>query len=447
STNKNVTLDVEGSETLMDSDVLNDLVDPIMHVLRNAIDHGIEPENIRAAKGKNANGNITLSFFRDGDHIVVRCVDDGAGLDFDSIRKTAIKKNFITSEQKLSDDELTRLIWLAGFTTRDTTTQVSGRGIGMDAVYNQIAAMKGTISINSENNKGCTVELRLPVTLISVHAILVKLRKQTIAVSNRGIGQILSPGDGQLKQENNEYTYHLKDEVYNAFDIETLLHQPRDQRNNDREERSVLIVNDETGRQYAVTVEHIIANQDLIVKQLGAFIPDIIGIEGATILGDGSVAPVLDIPGLIRTAATSEISPLIEQRLAEAENIKDNLVALVVDDSLSARRSLAEFVKDIGYDVRMARDGIEALEVIETKIPDIILVDLEMPRMNGLELTSHIRSKSATKDIPVIMITSRSTEKHREMADAAGVNNYLTKPFAEDELLENIQNLLLLAAN
>ncbi|MCW8987918.1 MAG: response regulator, partial [Gammaproteobacteria bacterium] len=447
STNKNVTLDVEGSETLMDSDVLNDLVDPIMHVLRNAIDHGIEPENIRAAKGKNANGNITLSFFRDGDHIVVRCVDDGAGLDFDSIRKTAIKKNFITSEQKLSDDELTRLIWLAGFTTRDTTTQVSGRGIGMDAVYNQIAAMKGTISINSEKNKGCTVELRLPVTLISVHAILVKLRKQTIAVSNRGIGQILSPGDGQLKQENNEYTYHLKDEVYNAFDIETLLHQPRDQRNNDREERSVLIVNDETGRQYAVTVEHIIANQDLIVKQLGAFIPDIIGIEGATILGDGSVAPVLDIPGLIRTAATSEISPLIEQRLAEAENIKDNLVALVVDDSLSARRSLAEFVKDIGYDVRMARDGIEALEVIETKIPDIILVDLEMPRMNGLELTSHIRSKSATKDIPVIMITSRSTEKHREMADAAGVNNYLTKPFAEDELLENIQNLLLLAAN
>lgn len=442
-TNKNVSLNVEGSETLMDSDVIDDLIDPIMHILRNAIDHGIETESVRESKEKSLSGNINLSFSRDGDHIVVRCVDDGAGLDFDSIRNTAIKKNFITSEQNLSDDELTRLIWLAGFTTRDTTTQVSGRGIGMDAVYNQIAAMKGTISINSEKDKGCTVELRLPLTLISVHAILVKLRKQTIAVSNRGIGQILSPGDGQLIRKNDEYTYQLNDEVYSAFDIETLLHQPCDQRNNDREERSVLIVNDETGRQYAVTVEHIIANQDLIVKQLGAYIPDILGIEGATILGDGSVAPVLDIPGLIRTAANSDISPLIEQRLADAEKIKDNLVALVVDDSLSARRSLAEFVKDIGYDVRMARDGIEALEVIETKIPDIILVDLEMPRMNGLELTSHIRSKPSTKDIPVIMITSRSTEKHRDMADAAGVNNYLTKPFSEEELLENIQNLLL----
>lgn len=444
-TGKNVSLNVEGSETLMDSDVLNDLIDPIMHVLRNAIDHGIETETIREDKGKSSGGNINLSFFRDGDHVVVRCVDDGAGLDFESIRNTAIKKKFITEDQKLSEDELTRLIWLAGFTTRDTTTQVSGRGIGMDAVYNQIAAMKGTISIESEKDVGCTVELRLPLTLISVHAILVKLRKQTIAISNRGISQILTPGDGELKRNEDKYTYTLNDEVFDTFDIETLLHQPRDQRNSDRDERSVLIVNDETGRQYAVTVEQITANQDLIVKQLGAYIPDIIGIEGATILGDGSVAPVLDIPGLIRTAASHEISPLIEQRLAEAEaeNIKDNLVALVVDDSLSARRSLAEFVKDIGYDVRMARDGIEALDVIEKKKPDIILVDLEMPRMNGLELTSHVRSKADTKDIPIIMITSRSTEKHREMADTAGVNNYLTKPFSEDELLEKIQNLLL----
>ena len=443
STSKNVSLNVEGSETLMDSDVLDDLVDPIMHILRNAIDHGIENEIEREKKGKKPDGKIQISFYRDGDHIVVRCKDDGAGLNFDSIRNTALKKNFITSEQKLTEEELTRLIWLPGFTTKDTTTQVSGRGIGMDAVYNQISAMKGTINITSEKDIGCTFELRLPLTLISVHGILVKLRKQTIALSNRGITQILSPGDGELKRENNEYTYTLNDESYNTYDLETLLHQPTDQRNNDREERSVLLVQDETGRKYAVAVEHIIANQDLIVKQLGAYIPDIIGIEGATILGDGSVAPVLDLPGLIRTVSTTEISPLIEQRLAEVEPIKENLVALVVDDSLSARRSLAEFVKDIGYDVRMARDGIEALEVIEMKKPDIILVDLEMPRMNGLEMTSHVRSKNETKDIPIIMITSRSTEKHREMADTAGVNNYLTKPFSEDELLENIQNLLL----
>ena len=443
STSKKVNLDVTGSETLMDSDVLNDLIDPLMHILRNAVDHGIESESNRTSKGKNVAGNIRLEFFRDGDHIVVRCVDDGAGLDFNAIRKTAIKKKFATEDQDLSEDELVRLIWLPGFTTRDTTTQVSGRGIGMDAVYNQITSMKGTINITSKKGLGCTVELKLPVTLISVHAILTKLRKQTIAISNRGIEQILCNGDGVLKNDNDSYTYELNGESYKTFDIETLLHQPRDQRDNDREERTVFIVSDETGFKYAVTVEHVIANQDLIVKQLGTYIPDIIGIEGATILGDGSVAPVLDLPGLIRTAVNKDISPLIEQRLADAVDIDETLTALVIDDSLSARRSLAEFIKDIGYEVRTARDGIEAIELLETKTPDIILVDMEMPRMNGLEFTSHIRSKAATKNTPVIMITSRTTEKHRDMADAAGVNAYLTKPFVEDELLENIQNLLL----
>ena len=440
---KKVTLDVEGTNTLMDSDVLDELIDPLMHILRNAVDHGIENEATREKNNKDLTGNIRLSFSRDGDHIVVRCIDDGAGLDFDSIRKTAINKKIITQNEEISNEELTRLIWIAGFTTRETTTQVSGRGIGMDAVYNQIAAMKGTINITSKQGLGCTVEIRLPLTLISVHAILIKLRKQTIAISNRGIEQILCPGDGELIRDNDKYTYKLNDELYTAFDIETLLHQPRDKRNNDREERTVFLLRDETGFQYAITVEHIIANQDLIVKQLGEFIPNIIGIEGATILGDGSVAPVLDLPGLIRTISKNDIDPLNEQRLSTAEVKEENINVLIVDDSLSARRSLAEFVKDLGYDIRMARDGIEAIEFVEANKPDLILVDLEMPRMNGLEMTSHLRSKSDTRDIPVIMITSRSTEKHREMADSAGVNAYLTKPFAEEELSENIQNLLL----
>lgn len=443
-TSKKVALNVDGVGTLMDSDVLNELIDPLMHILRNSIDHGIESETDRNKKGKNITGKIDLSFYRDGDHIVVRCVDDGAGLDFDAIRKTAIKKELIAEENSLTESDLIRLIWFAGFTTRDTTTQVSGRGIGMDVVYNKITSLKGTININSEKDVGCTVELRLPLTLISVHAIIVKQRNQTVAISNRSIEHILCSGDGEFKRNNDKYTYHLNDDVYNAFDIETLLHQPYDKNDNDIDSRTVFIVRDDTGNQYAVSVEHVIANQDLIVKQLGTYIPNIIGIEGATILGDGSVAPVLDLPGLIKSVSDNKNNSFIERTIIESEYIEDSILTLIVDDSLSARRSLAEFIKDIGYDVCMARDGIEALEVIEEKIPDIILVDLEMPRMNGLELTTHLRSKSKTKDIPVIMITSRSTEKHREMADAAGINTYLTKPFSEDELLESIQNLLLI---
>ena len=440
-TGKKVNLNVEGADTLMDSDVLNELIDPMMHILRNAVDHGIEAEKVRKKKHKDETGNIKLSFFRDGDHIVVRCEDDGSGLDLVTIKAIAIKKNLITKDEELSDDELIRLIWLAGFTTRGETTQVSGRGIGMDAVYNQITALKGQLNITTTIDVGCTVEIRLPLTLISVHAILVKLRKQTLAISNRGIEQILSPGDGELIVTNDEYHFHLNDEVFTAYDVETLLHMPRDQRLDDRSERTVLLVRDETGNRTAVTVEQVVGNQDLVVKQLGMYIPDIAGIEGATILGDGSIAPVLDLPGLIRTALNKDMDHIIE-RLAETETPVKKIIALVVDDSLSARRSLAEFVKDLGYEVRMARDGIEALEVLETTHPDIILADLEMPRMNGLEMTQHIRSNKNTQDIPIIMITSRSTEKHREMADSAGVDSYLTKPFSEDQLLENIRNLL-----
>ena len=443
---KKVNLNVVGEETLMDSDVLDELIDPLMHLLRNAVDHGIETESVREDKQKSPTGNIDLSFARDGDHIVVKCKDDGAGLNFDSIRTSAVKKELIGKNQNISDDELARFIWLAGFTTREVTTQVSGRGIGMDAVYNQITSMKGIISITSEKDEGCNIEIRLPLTLISVHAVLIKIRKQTIAISNRGIEQILCPGDGELIRDNDSYEYHLNDEIYTAYDIETLIHQPRDHKNEDSEERTVFILKDETGNKYAITVDHVIANQDLIVKQLGAYIPDIMGIEGATILGDGSIAPVLDLPGLIRTISKNVINPLLDQSLAQPENQPESLTALIVDDSLSARRVLAEFVKDLGYEIREARDGIEAIEVIENEKPDIILVDLEMPRMNGLELSSHVRSTPDTKDIPIIMITSRSTEKHREMADAAGVNVYLTKPFSEDELLENIENLLLTIA-
>ena len=440
---KKVNLDVSGTDTLMDSDVLDELIDPLMHILRNAVDHGIENEVGREKKGKDITGNIRLSFNRDGDHIVVRCEDDGAGLDLDSIRESAISRKLITESDNLSDEELINLIWIAGFSTRETTTQVSGRGIGMDAVYNQITTMKGTINIETEKDKGCVVELRLPLTLISVHAILVRSRKQVIAVSNRGIEQILSGTEGEFIREDNSYLFRHGEETYPAFDIETLLHQSR-QAGTDNE-RTVFIIHDEKGKKYAISVEQIIANQDLIVKQLGSFLPDIAGIEGATILGDGSIAPVLDLAGLIRTVADRDIAELIREQQVDNLPVEETIHALVIDDSLSARRALAEFVKDMGYDVSQAKDGIEALEVMEEKTPDIILVDLEMPRMNGLEFTQHIRSKASTQDIPVIMITSRSTAKHREMADHAGVNIYMTKPFSEDDLLEQIQSLLLIA--
>jgi len=441
-TDKNVALNITGSDTFLDNDVLNEIAEPLMHILRNAIAHGIESPEQRESKNKNASGQLTIDCFREGEHIVLRCSDDGAGLNYEAIKKTAIEKNLIKETDEISDEELTKLIRLSGFTTTTETTQVSGRGIGMDVVYNQITSLKGSLTINSTTDVGCIFEIRLPLTLISVHSILIEHRDQILALSNRGIEQILSANDGTIELEEGNIKFHYGNETYNAFDIETLLHQASIS-NDERKQRSIIIIKDETNTPYALTIKNVIANQELVIKQLGTYIPNIVGIEGATILGNGNVVPVLDLPGLMSTIDTGENIPFYDlSALNTTGHDADIISALVIDDSLTARRSLAEFVEDIGYDVQMARDGIDAIETINSKVPDIILVDLEMPRMNGLEFTSHIRASKELKHIPIIMVTSRTTEKHRELALSLGVNAYVTKPFSESELLEHIDLLL-----
>ncbi|MCB1771326.1 MAG: response regulator, partial [Candidatus Competibacteraceae bacterium] len=204
----------------------------------------------------------------------------------------------------------------------------------------------------------------------------------------------------------------------------------------------VLLVREETGSLRAVLVQEVLDSRDLVVKNMGQYIPQLPGIIGATILGDGSVAPVLDLPELLRTRTTGQQWPAAVQPALATASAPQRQIVLAVDDSLSARRSLAQFVHDAGFEVRTARDGLEAIEIINSKRPDLVLADLEMPRMNGLELTAHLRANQATSDLPVIMITSRSTAKHRHEAEAAGVDMYLTKPFMEDDLLEQIHRLL-----
>ncbi len=431
-------LEVLGAETLLDSDVLAELADPLMHILRNAVDHGIEAEAARQAAGKPRCGRVTLEFAREGDQVAVRCTDDGAGLDLDAIRKRAIERGLLAADADPDPAELARFVWLSGFTTRDTTTQTSGRGIGMDAVHGRILDLKGSLRIDSLAGGGCTVELRLPLTLMSVHGLLVRAGGQVLALSSRGIEQVLHPEEGARERDGHRLHYRLGDALHEAFYIESLLHQPLDALGADREPRPALLVRDETGGTHVVLVGQVLASQDLVVKQLGRYLPPIAGIEGATILGDGSVAPVLDLPGLLRTRNRDDLAGSAEQVPAEAASAPLPC-ALVVDDSLSARRSLAQFLHDVGYDVRTARDGLEAIEVIEERLPDIVLVDLEMPRMNGLEFAAHLRGRECTRELPILMVTSRSTEKHRRQAQAAGVDAYFTKPFAEDELLGHIE--------
>jgi chemosensory pili system protein ChpA (sensor histidine kinase/response regulator) len=440
--NKEVNLDVSGVNTLMDSNVLNDLVDPLMHMLRNAVDHGIETAEVRQSMGKDPVGRIHLAFFREGNRVVVRCQDDGAGLDLQAIRATAERRNLIAPNKQLEDDEIIRLILVSGFSTRTATTQTSGRGIGMDAVYSRVKELKGSLNIKSEAGKGCLLELRLPLTLISTHALLVSVNNQRFALSDRGVEQILYPGIGEVRRLGNSTTYQLDNDIYECSILEELLDLPRN--SNSTDHCPVLLVQDDAGATRAIMVQEVLDSRDMVIKNLGYYIPKLAGVAGATILGDGSVVPVLDLPDLLRVPLPSLVSTHTQSQAEVGQQTDNNhqRCALIVDDSLSARRSLAQFIEDTGFEVHTAIDGLEAINTMASKIPDLLLVDMEMPRMNGLELTSHVRANEATRDVPVIMITSRSTEKHRQKAKSVGVNFYMTKPFSEDELLENIGSAL-----
>ena len=434
-TKKKVNLNLEGGETLIVSDVLNDMVDPLMHILRNAIDHGIEDVAEREKAGKPLEGNITLEFHREGGNILVRAQDDGAGIDVDGIRQTAIECGLLTPGQEITEEELILMILRPNFSTRKETTHVSGRGIGMDAVNVRVIELGGLLELKSEKGKGCLIEMKLPVSMISIHALLVSAGREIIAIINRGIEQILHADDGELSQNGEGMIFKTAGETYPVRNLTEMLNI-QDRRSSSRQSRPVILVRCKDGI-YAVLVDSVIDSQDIVVKGFGQYIPKLHGITGVTILGDGSVKPVIDMPEFL----TSPFERRVITDDFEVTGIYDLPVAVVVDDSLSARRSLTQLMQDSGYEVREARDGIEAIEILNGIKPVILLIDMEMPRMNGIELTAHVRSHESTADIPIIMITSRSTAKHREEAKKVGVNSHFTKPFGEDDLLEEIERL------
>ena len=435
-TGKDAELSVMGTDTLVDTNVLNDLMNPLMHLLRNAVDHGIETSEQRSLAGKPSQGSIELEFSRKGDHILVRCEDDGGGLDYETIRQKAEKRGLLAMGSTPSKQELNHILLASGFSTRDDVSQVSGRGIGLDAVHDCIKGMKGTLSIHSELGRGTSIELSIPVTLLATHAIFVRVGKQIVAVANRGVDEMLASEAGTVKEMGSKQTYQFGEVMYESEYLDALLGKLPERRTKARNAHSVLLVRKDDGSKRAVLVQEILDTRNVVVKPLGQYVPKPQGVIGATILGDGDVAPVLDLTELVDVSTSAQAQANAQSRINEARQKLP--FALVVDDSLSARRSLAQFVQDIGYQVRTAKDGMEAIAVIENQLPDIMLVDLEMPRMNGLELTSHVRTNEATRAIPVIMVTSRTTEKHRQQANKAGVNIYLTKPFAEDELASHI---------
>ena len=435
--NKNAELVINGGDVLIDSEILNQLVDPIMHLLRNAVDHGIETPETRVKHNKPEEGKIQLSFKKEGKLISVLCNDDGRGIDIEQIKEKALERDIVSAHDELSKEEAMKIILRHGFSTKDQVSQLSGRGVGLDVVYANIRKMKGSMTLDSDYGYGLTVELTIPTSFHTTHALLVSCAGNTIAISNRNIEEILYPGSGNIHTDSDKSYFNYQDERYPVFDLHNMLYENRKELF-DKKEYATLIVKDELNFTHAVVVDRILDTSDIVVKPFSRFIPKITGLLGTTILGDGSVTTVIDVVELINKPS-HELKKHADMHSEEFE--EQHKLVLIVEDAISTRKSLATYMSDLGFDVVTAKDGVEAIDHIQKRKPALVLTDLEMPRMNGLELTDHLRANENTHNIPIIMITSRSTEKHKREAERIGVSAYMTKPYDEDKLLSLIQSI------
>lgn len=438
-TRKEAELVVEGADVSIDAEVLNRLADPLLHILRNAVDHGIEPPEERQAAGKPRSGRITLQFSRQGEGVTVRCMDDGRGLDIPVIRTKAIERGLIAFDQELSERELAQLILLPGFSTRDRVTEVSGRGVGLDVVAERVKSMKGIVGISSTPGAGMTVELRVQALLSMVHALLVDAGGATYAVPAHHVEFALSSGEGDpAGLEGDDPLLRARGETCRAQRLSDLLPGASDLSLTPETAAALPSLVVRAGeRLVAVVVDKVHEARNVVLKNAGRFVGLCRGLAGVSVGHNGRVLPLLDLPDLF-------VDPSLARMAAEARQALDldflrRKSVLVVDDSLSVRRMLRELVEDAGFEALTAKDGAEALELVRAERPDVLVTDLEMPNMNGLQLTATVRATPELAELPVIMITSRSMEKHRRQAAEAGVSVYLTKPYSEVELVNHIR--------
>lgn len=445
-TGKQARLEFVGGDVMLDDHVINDLINPLVHLLRNAVDHGLETPERRRLGGKPQEGTLRLAFAREGNHIVICCEDDGGGLDLARIHGLAVKRGLIPDSAELSDADIARLILVPGFSTSDSVSEISGRGVGMDIVNTSVRKLKGTLDIQTTSGRGSRFTLRLPLTLGSAHCLVVKSAAAIAAIPTDTLDRVVYAGGQQIERLGPNWVFREGSESLDVHDLAELLGYPVERPIGESgDARPVIVVNEPTGRQ-AVIVDQLVTGRDLVIKNLGHYLGGAPGVIGASLLGDGTVLPVLDMHSLLhRRRGGSVIAPLQPARPQAAARAKLTDV-LVVDDSLSVRQALTQLLEDAGYQVHSAKDGVEALEVLSRERPAAMLVDLEMPRMNGLELTQRLREREETRQLPVIMVTSRTSEKHRQQARLAGVDFYLTKPYHESELLSRLRTLLSKAA-
>jgi chemosensory pili system protein ChpA (sensor histidine kinase/response regulator) len=447
---KHAELVFEGGEAELDRNVLERMTAPLEHLLRNSVVHGIESPEVRAERGKAVSGEIRIELKREGTQLLVEVSDDGAGLNYAAIRTKAIERGLMPADARLSDADVARFIFEPGFSTASELTQTAGRGIGMDVVASEVKQLAGTLELASEPGHGTRFQIRLPLTLAVSQALLVGLGTEVYALPLPNIEGIARVPQAEVEVLLAERAppFLYGEQAYSMLYLGDLIDQPRPSIAETRNFTVILMRVSEglgTGeRRVAVVIDQLIGNREVVSKAVGPQLSSVPGVAGATILPDGRVVFILDVPALVseraRRALLAEAAASVVAPAPPPEVAADRRdMVMVVDDSVTMRRVAERLLERNGYRVVTAKDGLDAMAQLQTEQPAVILLDIEMPRADGFEVAAFVRNTPRLRDVPIIMITSRSGEKHRERARSLGVNRYLIKPYQEDQLLAEVR--------
>jgi len=456
---KQVELSLIGAETELDNSIIQQISDPLIHLVRNAVAHGLESTEQRYNAGKTDHGNIAVRAYHRGNHIYVEVEDDGGGIDYDRVRKTALEQGLYSAEQaeRLTDRELLELLFHPGFSTAERKSELAGRGVGLDVVRANLTVLNGEIDVDTQKNVGTRFTLKVPLTLIISQALFVRCGDMSFAFPLSFVEEIRRVPAGTIEDVGGKLLTKVRDTLTEVIRLDTQLGLPAAEPINGFYHLVIVSV---AGRSVGAIVEEVIRKDEIVIKNLGEYLRNVKLFPGATIAPDGSLILLVDVNRLV-AGESIERRPLMTNATAARifspgaaavaageipesaiEPIKQEKLIILADDSISVRKFVGRMLEKAGYRVRLAGDGLEALEIALQTPCDLIITDLEMPRTNGYELIMHLRQNPETKKIPVMVVTSRAGAKHRERAVKEGAAAFLTKPVQDEQLIAAVTSLI-----
>ncbi|MGL2897615.1 chemotaxis histidine kinase/response regulator CheAY2 [Helicobacter pylori] len=435
---KSIELIIEGEETELDKSIVEEIGDPLIHIIRNSCDHGIEPLEERRRLNKPETGKVQLSAYNEGNHIVIKISDDGKGLDPVMLKEKAIEKGVISERdaESMSDREAFNLIFKPGFSTAKVVSNVSGRGVGMDVVKTNIEKLNGIIEIDSEVGVGTTQKLKIPLTLAIIQALLVGVQEEYYAIPLSSVLETVRISQDEIYTVDGKSVLRLRDEVLSLvrlsdiFKVDAILESNSD---------VYVVIIGLADQKIGVIVDYLIGQEEVVIKSLGYYLKNTRGIAGATVRGDGKITLIVDVGAMMEMAKSIKVN--ITTLMNESENTKSknspsDYVVLAIDDSSTDRAIIRKCLKPLGITLLEATNGLEGLEMLKNgdKIPDAILVDIEMPKMDGYTFASEVRKYNKFKNLPLIAVTSRVTKTDRMCGVESGMTEYITKPYSGEYL-------------